>query len=97
MSEWLKEHAWKPTPPARADAHEIPPTQFGINDFRVLTVEPVTSISLAMYSRTPLDAAATSLNLRVTVDDGDDVKPKTRRCAYCAYEGRTVDLKTVLI
>src|SRR3954463_12201619 len=26
MSEWLKEHAWKLTPAARADAHEIPPT-----------------------------------------------------------------------
>src|SRR5262249_26828609 len=26
MSEWFKEHAWKSTPPARADAHEIPPT-----------------------------------------------------------------------
>ena len=28
MSEWLKEHAWKLTPLARADAHQIPPTQF---------------------------------------------------------------------
>jgi hypothetical protein len=27
MSEWLKEHAWKLTPAARADAHEITPTQ----------------------------------------------------------------------
>src|SRR5262245_38509486 len=26
MSEWLKEHAWKSTLFARADAHEIPPT-----------------------------------------------------------------------
>jgi len=26
MSEWLKERAWKLTPAARADAHEIPPT-----------------------------------------------------------------------
>src|SRR4051794_22395786 len=26
MSEWLKEHAWKSTPAARADAHQIPPT-----------------------------------------------------------------------
>src|SRR5215831_15589587 len=26
MSEWLKEHAWKSTPLARADAYEIPPT-----------------------------------------------------------------------
>ncbi len=34
MSEWLKEHAWKSTPPARADAHQIPPTQFRINEFR---------------------------------------------------------------
>ena len=34
MSEWLKEHAWKSTLPARADAHEIPPTQFRINNFR---------------------------------------------------------------
>src|SRR5262245_37804057 len=28
MSEWLKEHAWKSTLFARADAHEIPPTHF---------------------------------------------------------------------
>ena len=26
MSERFKEHAWKSTPPARADAHQIPPT-----------------------------------------------------------------------
>jgi len=26
MSEWLKEHAWKSTPPARAGSHRIPPT-----------------------------------------------------------------------
>src|SRR5204863_2036042 len=26
MSEWLKEHAWKLVPLARADAHQIPPT-----------------------------------------------------------------------
>jgi hypothetical protein len=28
MSEWLKEHAWKLTPAARADAYKIPPTHF---------------------------------------------------------------------
>ena len=28
MSEWLKEHAWKLIPPARADAQQIPPRQF---------------------------------------------------------------------
>jgi hypothetical protein len=28
MSEWSIEHAWKLTPAARADAHEIPPTHF---------------------------------------------------------------------
>jgi hypothetical protein len=28
MSEWLKEHAWKSTSAARADAHQDPPTQF---------------------------------------------------------------------
>src|SRR5262252_801474 len=26
MSEWSIEHAWKSTPPASADAHQIPPT-----------------------------------------------------------------------
>src|SRR6185295_15588541 len=26
MSEWSIEHAWKLTPAARADAHQIPPT-----------------------------------------------------------------------
>ena len=34
MSEWFKEHAWKSTPAARADAHQTPPTQFRINEFR---------------------------------------------------------------
>jgi hypothetical protein len=28
MSEWLKEHAWKSIPLARADTYQIPPTQF---------------------------------------------------------------------
>src|SRR5712691_9046060 len=28
MSEWLKEHAWKLIPFARADAHQIPPAHF---------------------------------------------------------------------
>jgi hypothetical protein len=28
MSEWLKEHAWKLTPLARADAHQTSPTHF---------------------------------------------------------------------
>ena len=26
MAEWLKAHAWKLIPPARADAHHNPPT-----------------------------------------------------------------------
>jgi hypothetical protein len=34
MSEWLKEHAWKLNPLARADAHQTPPTHFRFNDFR---------------------------------------------------------------
>jgi len=34
MSEWFKEHAWKSTLSARADAHEIPPTHSRINDVR---------------------------------------------------------------
>jgi hypothetical protein len=34
MSEWLKEHAWKSTLFARADAHQILPTHFPINNFR---------------------------------------------------------------
>jgi len=33
MSEWLKAHAWKLIPLARADAHQTPPTHFRINDF----------------------------------------------------------------
>jgi len=28
MAEWLKAHAWKLIPFARADAHRIPPTHF---------------------------------------------------------------------
>jgi hypothetical protein len=28
MSEWSIEHAWKLIPLARADAHQIPPTEF---------------------------------------------------------------------
>jgi hypothetical protein len=39
MSEWLKEHAWKLIPLARADAHRnalthFPPTTFRNNDVR---------------------------------------------------------------
>jgi hypothetical protein len=30
----MKEHAWKATPAARADAHQIPRTHFPINNFR---------------------------------------------------------------
>ena len=33
MSEWLKEHAWKAIPPARADAHRDPPTHFHSTTF----------------------------------------------------------------
>ena len=36
MSEWSIEHAWKSTLSARADAQQIPPTQFRINNFRNL-------------------------------------------------------------
>ena len=34
MAERSSAHDWKSTLLARADAHEIPPTQFRINDFR---------------------------------------------------------------
>jgi hypothetical protein len=34
MSEWFKEHTWKSTLPAPADAHQIRPTQFRIDNFR---------------------------------------------------------------
>ena len=47
MSEWLKEHAWKLIPLARADAHrnaltQFPPTTFRNND--VLRSGPVTTV-----------------------------------------------------
>jgi hypothetical protein len=35
----MKEHAWKSTPAARADAHQIPPTQFRINHFALQRCE----------------------------------------------------------
>jgi len=38
MSEWLKEHAWKLNLHARADAYQIPPTQFRFNEFRNIDV-----------------------------------------------------------
>jgi hypothetical protein len=38
MSEWLKEHAWKSILLTRADADQVPPTQFRINDFRNINV-----------------------------------------------------------
>jgi hypothetical protein len=41
MSEWLKEHAWKLNPLARADPHQIPPTHFRLNDFRYIDVRRV--------------------------------------------------------
>jgi len=34
MSEWLKEHAWKSTLLARADALQNAPTHFPTNNFR---------------------------------------------------------------
>jgi hypothetical protein len=40
MSEWSIEHAWKLTPPARADAHEIPPTRFRSTTSRNIGVHP---------------------------------------------------------
>ena len=33
MAEWSIAHAWKSTLSARADAYQIPPTQFRINNF----------------------------------------------------------------
>ena len=38
MAEWLKAHAWKLNLHARADAYQIPPTQFRFNDFRNIDV-----------------------------------------------------------
>ena len=38
MSEWLKAHAWKLNLDARADAYQIPPTQFRFNEFRNINV-----------------------------------------------------------
>jgi hypothetical protein len=34
MSEWFKEHAWKLFPFTRADADQLPPTQFRSTTFR---------------------------------------------------------------
>src|SRR5690349_17822631 len=45
MSEWLKEHAWKLTPAARADAYEIPPTH----------ARSTTSRSIDTRRRVPVD------------------------------------------
>jgi hypothetical protein len=49
MSEWLKEHAWKSAPLARADAHQIPPTHFRINDFRKTNMRGRVLVSDALH------------------------------------------------
>ena len=38
MPERLKEHAWKSTRAARADAYQIPPTHFRFNELRNIDV-----------------------------------------------------------
>ena len=40
MSEWLKEHAWKLIPLARADAHQNPPTHSRATTSRNNDVHP---------------------------------------------------------
>jgi len=45
MSEWLKEHAWKLIPPARADAHRNALTQF----------PPTTSCDNDVHRRVPVN------------------------------------------
>jgi len=42
MSEWLKAHAWKATPLARADAHQIPPTH-------LRSTTSITSVRVGVY------------------------------------------------
>src|SRR5690348_16109964 len=46
MSEWLKEHAWKLTPAARADARRNPPTH----------LRSATSRNNDVHARIPLNA-----------------------------------------
>src|SRR4051812_416634 len=68
MSEWLKEHAWKLTPAARADAHQILPTHFPINNFRntdLLRHVPVTD-ALHQGFRGVCDTVLTQNRRRLT-------------------------------
>jgi hypothetical protein len=79
MSEWLKEHAWKSTSVARADAHQIPPTHFPINNFRntnLLQHVPVTDV-LHQGFRGVCDTVLTQNGFAVT--PYDSVWSGTRR------------------
>ena len=49
MSEWFKEHAWKSTPPARAEAHQNVPTPFSINNFRYNDLRRHVPVTEALY------------------------------------------------
>jgi hypothetical protein len=49
MSEWSIEHVWKSTLSARADAHEIPPTQFRINHFRNIDARQRVPVTDALH------------------------------------------------
>jgi hypothetical protein len=66
MSEWLKEHAWKLNPAARADAHQIPPTQFPINDLHDIDMRRSVAVSEGVSPgfRGPCDTVLTQTRLR---------------------------------
>jgi len=49
MSEWLKEHAWKSTLSARADAHQIVRTHFPINNFRCNNLRRYVPVNDALH------------------------------------------------
>ena len=68
MSEWLKEHAWKLTPAARADAHDIPPTQFRINNFRDIAMLRCVPVNDALHQgfRGVCDTVLTQNSLGLT-------------------------------
>ena len=91
MSEWLKEHAWKLMPLARADAHQSPPTHFRSTTSRNIDTRlrvPVTE-GVCLGFRGACDTVLTQCRSRLarTHIDEHQVIRRSRR-----HGGQSVDV-----
>ncbi len=73
MSEWVKEHAWKSNPPARADAHQIRTNAVPINDFPQQRCAPSGSVHFVytkcVFEWDPRKAEANAAKHGISFDD----------------------------